>query len=82
MGVPRFSVHGPDGRQRQGAARPTAVFGPTWHSLDRLPGLVPLPSDSAPGDIMLFAGMGAYVTGVSTRFNGYGDWQTVPVAKL
>ncbi|MBI1415949.1 MAG: type III PLP-dependent enzyme [Limimaricola sp.] len=82
MGVPRFSVHAPGGAARQGAARPTAVFGPTCDSLDRLPGLVPLPVDTAPGDVMLFRGMGAYVTGVSTRFNGYGDWRTVSVASL
>jgi ornithine decarboxylase len=42
---------------------------------------VPLP-EAQEGDWLLFFAMGAYVTGVSTLFNGYGGWDTVAVSTL
>ena len=73
MGVTdRIEVRGPDGCQRCGAPHLREVFGPTCDSIDRLPGLVPLPADIAEGDHVIFHGMGAYSTVTSTRFNGFG----------
>ncbi|WP_397543323.1 type III PLP-dependent enzyme [Roseovarius salis] len=78
----RIRVLGPDGTPR--ADRPAActVFGPTCDSIDRLPGMVPLPADIAEGDYVLFDGMGAYSGSLATRFNGYGPAETVTVASL
>ena len=69
--VDRITVLGPDG-WRRGPVSDRVVFGPTCDSLDRLPGTVELPSDIAPGDYVVFRGMGAYSTATVTRFNGYG----------
>jgi len=82
MGVPPVATVAPDGSTRPGAPEARVVFGPTCDSLDRLPGDIPLPADLAEGDHLLFPGTGAYLNGVSTRFNGYGDWQEVTVARL
>jgi len=79
---PRIRVMAPCGRDRSGPATPRAVFGPTCDSIDRLPDGVALPQDTAPGDYVLFAGMGAYSLALSARFNGYGVDQVVAVAAL
>jgi ornithine decarboxylase len=70
------------GRPRRGAMRPRTVFGPTCDSLDRLPGMIPLPGDVAPGDYLLIDGMGAYSFANATRFNGYGAAGLVTVRGL
>ena len=71
--IDRTQVVSPDGRLRTGAVQPRIVFGPTCDSVDRLPGEMPLPSDIAEGDFVIFHGMGAYSTVTNTRFNGFGD---------
>ena len=71
--IDRTQVVSPDGRLRIGAVQPRIVFGPTCDSVDRLPGEMPLPSDIAEGDFVIFHGMGAYSTVTNTRFNGFGD---------
>jgi ornithine decarboxylase len=58
------------------------VYGPTCDSIDRLPGVLPLPTALRQGDWLLFGSMGAYLTGITTQFNGYGDWETVTVESL
>lgn len=58
------------------------VFGPTCDSLDVLPNKMALPRDLSEGDYILFHNMGAYVKGVTTDFNGYGDLETVTVLDL
>ena len=78
----RIRALAPDGTPRRAAALPRVVFGPTCDSLDRLPGDIALPADLAEGDHLLFPATGAYLNGVSTRFNGYGDWQQVTVARF
>ncbi|GAA6200253.1 type III PLP-dependent enzyme [Aquicoccus sp. SU-CL01552] len=78
----RVRVLAPDGTPRQDAARPRRVFGPTCDSLDRLPDGLALPADCAPGDYVLFAGMGAYSVAMSTEFNGYGLRDVVTVLRL
>ncbi len=77
-----FVALSPDGDIRHGKAQARAVFGPTCDSLDKLPAPLPLPGDLQEEDYLLFAGMGAYVNATCTRFNGYGDIQTVMVGSL
>jgi ornithine decarboxylase len=71
--IDRTSVISSEGKVRNGAATPRIVFGPTCDSVDRLPGEIPLASDIAEGDFVIFHGMGAYSTVTNTRFNGFGD---------
>ena len=65
-------VFTPDGTQRHARETPRVIFGPTCDSLDRLPDGMCLPADLQEGDYVLFDGMGAYSTCLSTAFNGYG----------
>ncbi len=82
LDIPGFRAIAPDGSLRIGQPVPRVVFGPTCDSLDRLPGEPALPGDLAEGDHLLFRAAGAYLEGVSTRFNGYGDWRVVTVSRL
>ncbi len=82
MGLPAFRVIGPQGIDRGGPAQPCVVYGPTCDSLDQLPGEIGLPVALTEGDWLLFRAMGAYMFGVTTRFNGYGTWDSVTVASL
>ncbi|TDK49674.1 type III PLP-dependent enzyme [Antarcticimicrobium luteum] len=78
----RVRVLAPDGAPRRGPPRPRRIFGPTCDSLDRLPDGLALPADAAPGDYVLFAGMGAYSVAMSTGFNGYGLRDVITVLGL
>lgn len=80
MGVSACSVVAPDGTVRRGPPASRTVFGPTCDSLDQFPAPLPLPGDMAEGDWIVFRSMGAYLNGVTTRFNGYGARQTVRVS--
>lgn len=83
MGLPgRVEVVAPDGSRRTGPRRPRVVFGPTCDSLDRLPDGLPLPDDCATGDYVLFPGLGAYSSAMSTQFNGYGLSDVATVIEL
>ncbi|WP_420859064.1 type III PLP-dependent enzyme [Marivivens marinus] len=82
MVLPAFRVFAPEGTTRAAASTARIVFGPTCDSLDQLPAPLDLPGDLAEGDYILFGSMGAYLTGVTTRFNGYGARDTVEVARL
>ncbi|UWQ34263.1 type III PLP-dependent enzyme [Leisingera sp. M527] len=83
MGLPgRVEVVGGDGAHRTGARKPRVVFGPTCDSLDRLPDGLPLPGDAATGDYVLFPGLGAYSSAMSTQFNGYGLSDVATVIEL
>jgi len=62
--------------------RPARIFGPTCDSIDVLPGKYNLPADIAEEDYILFHSMGAYVNGVTTDFNGYGQLETITVLAL
>ncbi len=81
MVIPDFRVLGPD-HERNGKTSEMVVFGPTCDSLDQLPHSLHLPDDLCEGDWILFRSMGAYLTGVTTRFNGYGNRETVQVRRL
>ena len=77
-----FTVHASDGRLRQGPAKPARVFGPTCDSADVVPAPMYLPDDLDEGDFILFFGMGAYVLGLNTAFNGYGNIAQISVLSL
>ncbi|KEP69515.1 ornithine decarboxylase [Thioclava dalianensis] len=78
----RIEVIAPDGRPRRAPAYPRVVFGPTCDSLDRLPGEMALPGDLAEGDYILFHGLGAYSGVTNTRFNGFGQLETLTAMRL
>lgn len=83
IGVPdRIQVMRATGEPVEGALRSRVIFGPTCDSLDRLPDPLPLPSNIAEGDYVLFRAMGAYSASISTGFNGYGLQDVVTVAAL
>lgn len=83
MGLPgRVEVVSSGGKHRAGDRKPRVVFGPTCDSLDRLPDGLPLPCDAATGDYVLFPGLGAYSSAMSTQFNGYGLSDVATVIEL
>lgn len=53
------------------------LFGPTCDSIDSMPGPHWLPADIQEGDWIEFGMMGAYSNALATRFNGFGDAETV-----
>ncbi|MEM0978410.1 MAG: type III PLP-dependent enzyme [Pseudomonadota bacterium] len=77
--IDRISVLSSDGTRRVGPVGQRPVFGPTCDSLDTIPGGLALPNDMREEDYLLIEGMGAYVIGISSRFNGYGDIALVKV---
>jgi ornithine decarboxylase len=81
-GTDRIEVLGPDGQPRRGPPVERRGFGPTCDSLDRLPGTLSLPADTAEGDWVLFHGLGAYSSATATRFNGFGDIAVASVLRL
>jgi ornithine decarboxylase len=78
----RLRVIAPDGTPRSGPVTDRLLWGPTCDSLDRIPGMVPLPCDMAEDDYLLLDGMGAYSTATVTRFNGYGGLRMATVQAL
>jgi ornithine decarboxylase len=77
-----YTVLPPMGDKRSETNISALVFGPTCDSLDVLPNKLSLPSDIADDDYITFRNMGAYVKGVTTDFNGYGQLETVTVLSL
>ncbi|MFO1173023.1 MAG: type III PLP-dependent enzyme [Hyphomicrobiaceae bacterium] len=71
-----------DGKVLEGETKPFVVFGPTCDSLDRLPNPAKLPEGITEDDYLEFAGLGAYGMATSTRFNGYGAGDLVPVERV
>ena len=80
--VDRFVIMSPDGVIRTGETEDRVVFGPTCDSSDSLMNRLALPSDLQDEDYILFQSMGAYVIGVTTDFNGFGQLDHVMVASL
>jgi ornithine decarboxylase len=67
--------------------KPFRFYGPTCDSIDHMPGPFWLPSDIRTGDYVEIGMLGAYGVAMSTRFNGYGQTDTVfmddaPMASL
>lgn len=71
-------VHRADGRPSEQTAG-FKLYGPTCDSIDSMPGPYTLPADLAEGDVIEFGMLGAYGTAMATRFNGFGDVETVTV---
>jgi ornithine decarboxylase len=63
--------------ETSGALRPFRFFGPTCDSLDAMSGPFWLPEDVREGDFIEIGMLGAYGVAMSSRFNGFGDVETV-----
>jgi len=59
------------------ALRPFRIYGPTCDSADYMPGPFWLPDDVREGDYVEIGMIGAYGVAMSTRFNGFGEVETV-----
>ncbi len=59
--------------------RPFQFYGPTCDSIDHMPGPFWLPEDVAEGDHVEIGMLGAYGVAMATRFNGFGELETVGV---
>jgi ornithine decarboxylase len=63
----------------EGPRKPFRFYGPTCDSLDHMPGPFWLPEDVREGDYVEIGMLGAYGIAMNTRFNGFGDAETVAV---
>ena len=77
--VKLFRNEGGEPIEVEGALRPFRFYGPTCDSLDHMPGPFWLPDDIREGDYIEIGMLGAYGVAMNTRFNGYGDAETVIV---
>jgi ornithine decarboxylase len=59
--------------------KPYRFYGPTCDSIDQMPGPFWLPEDVREGDYVEIGMAGAYGVAMATRFNGFGDHETVEV---
>ena len=64
----------------EGPLKPFRFYGPTCDSLDHMPGPFWLPDDVREGDYVEIGMLGAYGVAMNTRFNGFGDAETVVVS--
>jgi len=63
----------------EGPLKPYRFYGPTCDSIDHMPGPFWLPEDVREGDYIEIGMLGAYGVAMNTRFNGFGDAETVEV---
>ncbi len=77
--VKLFRGEGDNAREVQAPMKPYRFYGPTCDSLDHMPGPFWLPEDVREGDYVEIGMLGAYGVAMNTRFNGYGDAETVEV---
>jgi ornithine decarboxylase len=63
----------------EGPLKPFRFYGPTCDSIDHMPGPFWLPEDVREGDYIEIGMLGAYGVAMNTRFNGFGDAETVVV---
>ncbi|HQT52814.1 MAG: type III PLP-dependent enzyme [Phenylobacterium sp.] len=68
-----------EAREVEGALKPYRFWGPTCDSLDHMPGPFWLPEDVREGDYVEIGMLGAYGVAMNTRFNGFGDAETIEV---
>jgi ornithine decarboxylase len=61
----------------EGPLKPYRFYGPTCDSIDHMPGPFWLPEDVREGDYIEIGMLGAYGVAMNTRFNGFGDVETV-----
>jgi ornithine decarboxylase len=78
--VKLFRAEGGEASEVEGPLRPFRFYGPTCDSLDHMPGPFWLPEDVREGDYVEIGMLGAYGVAMNTRFNGFGDAETVVVA--
>jgi ornithine decarboxylase len=71
-------LHRADG-EASVALKPYRFFGPTCDSLDAMNGPFWLPEDMREGDFVEIGMLGAYGVAMASRFNGFGDIETVEV---
>jgi ornithine decarboxylase len=64
----------------EGQLKPFRFYGPTCDSIDHMPGPFWLPEDVREGDYIEIGMLGAYGIAMNTRFNGFGDAETVAVS--
>ena len=64
----------------EGPLKPFRFYGPTCDSIDHMPGPFWLPEDVREGDYIEIGMLGAYGIAMNTRFNGFGDAETVTVS--
>jgi ornithine decarboxylase len=77
--VKLFRNDGSVASEVEGQLRPFRFYGPTCDSLDHMPGPFWLPEDVREGDYVEIGMLGAYGVAMNTRFNGFGDAETVVV---
>lgn len=70
---------GGEAKEVEGGLRPYRFYGPTCDSIDHMPGPFWLPEDVREGDYVEIGMLGAYGVAMNTRFNGFGDAETVAV---
>jgi ornithine decarboxylase len=70
------------GQLLEGPVKAWKTFGPTCDPLDVLPARLDLPAGLREDDYVEFGMLGAYGIATSTRFNGYGAHEVVPVADV
>lgn len=80
-------LHRADGAVPEETLKPFRFYGPTCDSIDSMPGPFWLPADVNEGDYIEIGMLGAYGVAMATRFNGYGETDTVflddaPMASL
>jgi ornithine decarboxylase len=63
----------------EGETAPFKLFGPTCDSIDAMEGPFVLPTDIREGDYIEIGMLGAYGVAMQTRFNGFGETETVRV---
>jgi ornithine decarboxylase len=78
--VKLYRNDGGDAVEVEGPLKPFRFYGPTCDSLDHMPGPFWLPEDVREGDYVEIGMLGAYGVAMNTRFNGFGDAETVIVA--
>jgi ornithine decarboxylase len=77
--VKLFRKDGDAAIEVEGPLKPFRFYGPTCDSLDHMPGPFWLPEDVREGDYVEIGMLGAYGVAMNTRFNGFGDAETVVV---
>jgi ornithine decarboxylase len=77
--VKLFRKDGEAAIEVEGPLKPFRFYGPTCDSLDHMPGPFWLPDDVREGDYVEIGMLGAYGVAMNTRFNGFGDAETVEV---
>ena len=77
--VKLYRGEGEGAHEVEGPLKPFRFYGPTCDSLDHMPGPFWLPEDIREGDYIEIGMLGAYGVAMNTRFNGFGDAETVEV---